>query len=125
MAKERVEVSMSSFTSKGEVFAAILPDGLVKVSSLSVFLSLCAGLKHFCMLYMHKPIGAELNLLDIQFGIWLCFLKEICLYLNNRMFYLCIRLLSNDKTIGACFIVLNLLLTYPQKLDLLQSFVPS
>ncbi|KAL7616693.1 uncharacterized protein LOC111909561 isoform X1 [Lactuca sativa] len=35
MAKERVEVSMSSFTSKGEVFAAILPDGLVKVWNTS------------------------------------------------------------------------------------------
>ncbi|CAH1442569.1 unnamed protein product [Lactuca virosa] len=35
MVKERVEVSMSSFTSKGEVFAAILPDGLVKVWNTS------------------------------------------------------------------------------------------
>ncbi|KAL4559941.1 hypothetical protein LXL04_032087 [Taraxacum kok-saghyz] len=35
MVKERVEISMSSFTSKGEIFAAVLPDGLVKVWNTS------------------------------------------------------------------------------------------
>ncbi|KAI3737585.1 hypothetical protein L2E82_27592 [Cichorium intybus] len=35
MVKERAEALMSSFTSKGEIFAAILPDGVVKVWNTS------------------------------------------------------------------------------------------